>query len=393
MKSLAIVSKQRYRDAQVSITEINIEDLEGEGAWAPNLIGLADGGTEPIALATYGMSDFYFSKDGRELQLRPGVQATIELDLLTSVIWPEGEDQPLEAVEGSTLPLWHYDVDEMIWKEEGLATISANDESDSGFSASGQVSHFSSWNIDVVTPSLMANVNIELVDQAGQPIPSAEVESYHTVVRIPPEEGPGWHSEASWRNSKSMTPSSNQIQVLGNTAAREWLIERYDSITGMTVMDIIVDDVVVDGAVVNSGSLLQKKTFIQNSGDYTVTFRIEVDMEPVDMLADVNVVLVDFEGQPIDNVDILGFTLNARTSGSSWENTVNFSSARNDLGVQGNPEALVDAGLAVTTIVSIDNISIEEPYRIMRVPASQTKVFKSYEGDNSMTFNVVVLPQ
>jgi hypothetical protein len=103
-------------DAEVSITEIDIEDLNGEGAWAPNLFGIGEGMSEESVLATFGMSDFHFSQDGRDLQLRPGMTATIKTDMLTTVVIPKGETLAIEAAEGMLIPIGYYDTEDMIRK-------------------------------------------------------------------------------------------------------------------------------------------------------------------------------------------------------------------------------------------------------------------------------------
>jgi hypothetical protein len=78
--------------AQVNITEINLEELNGESAWAPNLLGIAEGMSEESAIMSLGMSDFHFSQNGRDLQLRPGKTATIKTDMVNTVLIPKGGD-------------------------------------------------------------------------------------------------------------------------------------------------------------------------------------------------------------------------------------------------------------------------------------------------------------
>lgn len=176
-------------DAQVSITEIDITDLYNGSAWVPNLIGIAEGMTEPSAIITFGMSDFRFSQDGQELQLRPGVEATITMDLVTPYVMSDVATVPIDATVGAIMPLWHYDTEDMIWKEEGEALVAADSESTSGYSMSGQVNHFSTWNVDYVTPFTNGIVDVIVVDQTGQILQDAVVNSYTTTVRIPPKMG------------------------------------------------------------------------------------------------------------------------------------------------------------------------------------------------------------
>lgn len=265
-------------DAQVSITEIDIQDLHGESAWAPNLVGIAEGMNEPSAIWTFGMSDFHFSQNGQELQLRPGVDASIKMDLASSNVMAGTDGFFTDATEGASLPLWHYDTVDMIWKEEGESVVAQDSGSNSGFSVSGDVSHFSTWNIDAVVPAIPANVVIVIVDLLGLPRDDVTVVSYTTTARIPLEDGPGWHDETSWSNTVQMTPENNEITVLSNNAEREQrLIDSAEKYSGYTTMDIIVENVVLeDIGLLTSAPILVNKRFNDYDGDTTVTIEILV---------------------------------------------------------------------------------------------------------------------
>jgi len=95
-------------DADIQITEIDINDLDGDSAWAPNLTGINEDTNVTSGLQSYGMSEFHFSQNGQKLQLRPGMTATIKTNLMTSTLL--SEDLVLvDAEEGMTIPLWYYD--------------------------------------------------------------------------------------------------------------------------------------------------------------------------------------------------------------------------------------------------------------------------------------------
>ena len=47
-------------EGEVRITEVDLEDLYGDGSWVPNLIGMSEGMNEPSALVSFGMSEFHF---------------------------------------------------------------------------------------------------------------------------------------------------------------------------------------------------------------------------------------------------------------------------------------------------------------------------------------------
>jgi hypothetical protein len=155
--------------AQVNITELDILDLEADYSWAPNLIGIPEGESERTPIRTFGMSEFHFSQNGRTLDLRSGLTATLSMDLAAPYVVTD-ETNPLvspfvDAYDGAVLPLWYYDTEDLVWKEEGGVVVTADNESDSGFRATGEVSHFTYWNIDHVTPFVTADIHIIVVDQ------------------------------------------------------------------------------------------------------------------------------------------------------------------------------------------------------------------------------------
>lgn len=251
-------------DAQVSITEIDITDLHGESAWAPNLVGIAEGMSEPTAIWSHGMSDFHFSQNGQDLQLREGIDATIKMDLQTDHIMSGAGGDLADATQGATIPMWHYDTVDMIWKEEGISTVNIDPLSATGFSVSGDVSHFSTWNIDDVVPAIPATVEIVFVDLFGRVRDDINVISYKTIARIPPTDGPGWHGATSYQNEVLMTPEDNTIIVLSNRDTRaQKLIDQPDKYTGYTEMEIIIDDIMVDGLTdkINTESVMTRVRF------------------------------------------------------------------------------------------------------------------------------------
>ena len=147
-------------DVQVSITEIDIQDLDGDSAWAPQMLGLRENATSESALVSFGMADFTFTQNGQELQLRDGMLATLKMDLPVTA---DGNIFPGPVEAGDVIPLWYYDDEAMIWKEEGQATIIADASSASGYSWTGQVSHFSTWNCDDILGTATVNVFLSLI--------------------------------------------------------------------------------------------------------------------------------------------------------------------------------------------------------------------------------------
>jgi hypothetical protein len=139
-------------EVQVQITEADINNLSASGSWANNLYGTSVGSSEVAPLVTYGMAEFYFSQDGNELQLRDGFTATLQMDLLSPDMM--GEDGFYkDAAVGDSIPLWYYDHDEVIWKNEGmLAYLQEDQGSATGFVQVGEVTHFSHYNTDRPCP-------------------------------------------------------------------------------------------------------------------------------------------------------------------------------------------------------------------------------------------------
>ena len=264
-------------NAEVTITEVDISDFDADNTWAPNLVGIREGMTEPTAIVTFGMSEFHFTQNGQDLQLRPGVEATISMDLVSPHVMHEDDTISSDATDGDTMPLWHFDSTEGIWREEGEVTVTADATSASGFRASGTVSHFSWWNIDVWTPFMEGKIVITLVDEEGNPyVDDVEVESYTTTARIAAVDARPHDGYYSWSNTVHMTPTNNSMIVLANAANRASLIAN-GSVTGYTRMEVIVENLRVVGyGTVENITRSQFKEFHNYNGDDTVVFEVPV---------------------------------------------------------------------------------------------------------------------
>jgi len=87
---------------------------------------------ETRVLYSYGFFGCELRGDNNQpLNLAPGKKAQVAFQIT--------EEQEEKALP--TMPLWHYDEEESIWKEEGFTTKHGN-------TYIGEVSHFSSWNCD-----------------------------------------------------------------------------------------------------------------------------------------------------------------------------------------------------------------------------------------------------
>lgn len=112
---------------------------------------------EETRLVSYGMLDVILTDDrGEELSIegKTKISYPIPSDMLSSA--------------PNTIPLWHFDESDGIWKEEGFATKVGNNYE-------GYVSHFSNWNFDV--PGLEAGAKGRVVDCNGKPLANVLIEA------------------------------------------------------------------------------------------------------------------------------------------------------------------------------------------------------------------------
>jgi len=110
-----------------------------------------------VVLYSYGMLGVELKgSGGTPLQLASGKKATLTFPIADSQL----------ATAPASIPLWYYDENELMWKQEGVA-------SKVGKEYVGTVSHFSWWNVDV--PSSMATIEGTVVDNQNNPIPNVIV--------------------------------------------------------------------------------------------------------------------------------------------------------------------------------------------------------------------------
>jgi hypothetical protein len=108
-------------------------------------------------LQTFGMAAVeLFTPSGDKLQIAPGSKATISFPIPAVI----------SSTAPSTIPLWHFDEEAGLWREEGFATKNGN-------TYVGEVSHFSFWNCDV--PSNFVQFNCTVLNADGAPVPFAWV--------------------------------------------------------------------------------------------------------------------------------------------------------------------------------------------------------------------------
>lgn len=123
------------------------------------------------ALQTFSMIAVELKTDaGTPLQIAEGKTATINLPIPPA----------LTADAPSSIPLWSYDTESGLWKQEGTATKT-------GSSYEGEVSHFSFWSGAVGQP--LVNFSAHIVNTSGEPL--AHVPVSVTFAGMPKNAGHG----------------------------------------------------------------------------------------------------------------------------------------------------------------------------------------------------------
>lgn len=102
-----------------------------------DLRGINTGGTEGV-LSTFGMIGVEMeSPSGQPLKIRPGSEVEIRMPIPASKV----------GVAPQEIALWHYDVEQARWIEEGSAQKVGNEYV-------GKVKHFSFWNCDAFSETV-----------------------------------------------------------------------------------------------------------------------------------------------------------------------------------------------------------------------------------------------
>lgn len=112
---------------------------------------------EERGLESFGMMAVELNTaGGQKLQLASGKKATIKFPIPAALL----------SQAPATIPLWHFDETDGMWKEQGSATKQGNEYV-------GEVSHFSFWNCDA--PFQLVNFEATIKDQNGNAVVNAEV--------------------------------------------------------------------------------------------------------------------------------------------------------------------------------------------------------------------------
>jgi len=118
-----------------------------------DLIGLRTDNSENL-LRSFGMMNVELEDaSGNKLNIADGKEVTLSMTVPASLL----------SAATATIPLWFFDTNDGLWKEEGSATLTGN-------KYIGKVKHFSWWNCD--TPAASVNLTFRVTDADGNPIPN-----------------------------------------------------------------------------------------------------------------------------------------------------------------------------------------------------------------------------
>jgi len=177
-------------NAVVSMTAFDPSDENQLNAFPGEFLGVsAQNQTGPIK--SFGFMDVSVAdQNGHELQLASGRSAQISIPVPTSM---------RSAAGGlGTCPLWYFNPRTGTWQEQGYGTYSP-----SLGCFVGNISHFSTWNYDILYPA--AYVSGRVVDSNGNPVEGAEVKCW----------GRGWYQQrwASGETSTNINGTFRRIPV------------------------------------------------------------------------------------------------------------------------------------------------------------------------------------
>lgn len=117
-----------------------------------DLLGIQTDNSERI-LQSFGMLNIELEDaSGNKLNIADGKEATISTTVPVSLL----------ATAPTSIPLWHFDTNIGLWKEEGYATLTGN-------KYIGNVKHFTWWYMAIPAGSTI-ELTMRLVDRTGAPV-------------------------------------------------------------------------------------------------------------------------------------------------------------------------------------------------------------------------------
>ena len=130
---------------------LNLDDPNFYKYMPGALIGIRTNNQKEI-LRTFGMAAIEIEDElGNKLQLRIGKEATLTFVIPTNI----------QSSAPNLIPLWYFDTEIGIWREEGQATKVNN-------TYVGKVKHFTWWNCD--SPEASVTLSFRIIDNQNNPI-------------------------------------------------------------------------------------------------------------------------------------------------------------------------------------------------------------------------------
>ena len=221
-------------DAIVSVTTFDPSDENQLNAFPGEFQGVsAQNETGPIK--SFGFMDVTITdQNGQELQLAPGRTAQFSIPVPTSM---RSTAQNME-----TCPLWYFNPRTGTWYEQGQGTYNP-----SVGCFVGNVSHFSTWNYDILYPA--AYVSGRVVDSNGNPVQGAEVRCW----------GLGWYQQR-WASGET---STNVDGTFSRIPVEVGVVFKYQASKGGHKSTILEADPLVQYQEYNVGDIVLDAPIVQ----------------------------------------------------------------------------------------------------------------------------------
>jgi hypothetical protein len=208
---------------QVSMFHLKPSD-ENISFLMPGMLYAEDNNGEEKVLETFGMLNVELKGSvGQKLQIAAGHTAEITVQI---------DDSQLTTAP-NTIPLWHFDELNGYWKEEGSATKVGN-------KYVGNVSHFSWWNCDIQSSTVILSVKI--VNELNIPLPN---------IKVLLERNGGSDSRFSYSN--------NIGEISGMIPANETFIMNFfnncDDIISSTIIGPFSNDTILSNIIIDSSQI------------------------------------------------------------------------------------------------------------------------------------------
>lgn len=147
----------------VSFRHLDPDDESFSEIMPGNLEAIRENGSATYLLS-YGMLNVELKGNaGQPLQLAPGVTSILTFPV------PES----MKASTPGSIPLWYFDEEKGIWKEEGEALLTGN-------KYVGKVKHFTTWNLDI--PEQRLTIFGKVIDCNGNPVEGMIIKTGQTMT-------------------------------------------------------------------------------------------------------------------------------------------------------------------------------------------------------------------